>query len=135
MTTPPSEGFIVVGVDGSASSVAALRWAIAQAAPGQHVRVISAYGWSDGVHAHMSRADAEVNISAAFDAIGGVEGIHLEQTVVEGEPVEALLSQSESALLLVVGRHGTRGMIHSALASVGDTCSRMAACPVVIVPA
>jgi nucleotide-binding universal stress UspA family protein len=54
--------------------------------------------------------------------------------LVDGEPVDQLLDQSAAAELLVVGRHGTSGLVHSALGGVGDTCARLATCPVVIVP-
>jgi nucleotide-binding universal stress UspA family protein len=54
--------------------------------------------------------------------------------LVDGEPVDQLLDQSAGADLLVVGRHGTSGLVHSALGGVGDACARLATCPVVIVP-
>lgn len=54
--------------------------------------------------------------------------------VEKGEAFDVLLNNAKDSALLVLGREGTSGVIHNALGSVGDSCARLASCPVVIVP-
>ena len=124
---------ITVGFDGSEPSLAASQWALAAArAESATIHVVTAYMLKDGESIDLSRmrAEAIVNLAAKVDADDA--GVVLR--AIPGEPTEVLLVCAEDSRLLVVGRHGTSGIIHSALGSVGDACARLAGCPVVIVP-
>ena len=127
---------VVVGFDGSAAGLEAVRWAVACAQENAFkVRVVMAYTPSeDGAGTQPARDAAEVLLSACLKQVRPGRATMVQQ-VIAGEPTDVLLNCSEGARLLVLGRHGTSGMIHSALGSVGDTCARLASCPVVIVPA
>jgi nucleotide-binding universal stress UspA family protein len=124
MTFP--NGTVVVGIDGSPASRAAVEWARSAArTSGSHLQLVAVYE-GETPQPHVQRAVQEARAGKSAD--------ECEVVVTHGDPVEVLLLQAEGAELLVVGRHGVGGMIHSALGSVGDACARRASCPVVIVP-
>ena len=128
-----SGAVIAVGVDSSPASNAAVRWARDLArVTGASLRLVGVYSEEGVVQGHRTRADAERDL---HNAVSIAQGAELLEVVTCGEPADALLRSSRGASILVVGRHGTSGMMHSALGSVGDTCARLAECPVVIVPA
>lgn len=128
----PDDPVIAVGVDSSRASLAAVRWAADFAAvTNSTLRLVSVYGLAEQGPAHRTRADAQRDIRGASAEVGGAR---TAVVVTDGEPADCLIDAARGSSLLVLGRHGTRGMIHSALGSVGDTCARLAECPVVIVP-
>lgn len=120
---------ICVGVDSSPASDAAVAWAVEMAGrSGSTIRLISVFGTDP----ERTEADAQADLARAA---GMVDQTATSFVLTQGEAAERLLEASEGATMLVLGRHGTRGLIHSALGSVGETCARLADCPVVIVPA
>jgi nucleotide-binding universal stress UspA family protein len=133
---------IVVGVDGSPSSAAALRWAGRQArATGASLRVItswhdpSAYGyevplpsdWRPDQEAARIQADA---LAAAADEL---DGVTVETSVSEGQAAAVLVEASAKADLLVVGSRGHGELAGILLGSVSEYCAAHADCPVVVV--
>lgn len=126
-----TDNLITVGFDGSEPSLAALRWAI-DGSGSATIHVVTAYQpkGAESIDVARMRAEAVVNGAGRVDA----NGTDVVLRAIPGESTEVLLACSENSRLLVVGRHGTSGIIHSALGSVGDACARMATCPVVIVP-
>lgn len=138
-------GTIVVGMDGSSHALAALRWALDEAAlRGSRVRTV--YVWQPALlggypytEAHFDPAAMEAEAKLLLDrALGEVEvpaGVEIEQVVVCGSPVEALLQQSAGADLVVVGSRGRGGFAELVLGSVSHQVSHHAPCPVVIVRA
>lgn len=128
----PGDRVIAVGVDSSPASLAAVRWAADCATlTNSTVRLVSVYGLADQGPTHRTEADAQRDIRGASAAATGARTAVI---VTAGEPADCLIDAARGSSMLVLGRHGTRGMIHSALGSVGDTCARLAECPVVIVP-
>lgn len=142
MTEPASHPVrIVVGVDGSAESVQALRWAARQAElTGAELQVISAweypsfYGWAP---ATAGQPDfAELSAKAQDDALSTVFGtsrpdwVHAQ--VVEGAPARVLVDASAAADLLVVGSRGYGGLADAVLGSVSTYCVHHAHGPVTI---
>lgn len=134
-------GTIVVGVDGSPGSVAALHWA-AQQARLTGSRLIVATAW----HYPASYGDEIVDLDdwrpdqsadqAQRDVLRAAEGLadlDVEPLLVEGEPGRALLRVAESAQLLVVGSRGHRELSGMLLGSVSEYCATHAECPVVVV--
>jgi len=149
-------GRIVVGVDGSAGSLRALRWALGEgAARRATVRVVTVWR---GVHvdedmamellnfstlADYERASAETarkRLDRAIDeAIAGSplvgEPGAVEPVAVEGDPAETLCRYAAEADLLVVGSRGRGTFAELSLGSVSSKCAHHCPRPVVIVPA
>lgn len=137
---------IVVGVDGSPSSVAALRWAITEAeVTGDAVEAIIAwqhpigaagYGWApvlvdDGID---MQAIAEKTLTEAIDqAARPGSTVTVERRVAEGYAASVLVDASAHADLLVVGSRGHGTFTEALIGSVSQNCAHHAKCPVVIV--
>lgn len=140
---------IVVGIDGSPGSRAALRWAVRQAAlSGAIVDVIMAwqvpaelesFAWAPvyadepGEFAALA-ADAKKKLEAVVGE--EVEPAHrhrVRNQIVGGHPAEVLLQASAGAELLVVGHRGHGAFADALLGSVGTYCVHHAQCPVLIV--
>ncbi|MBF6277232.1 MULTISPECIES: universal stress protein [Nocardia] len=136
---------IVVGVDGSQASTAALRWAVNEArSHDAKVRVVTAWSlpYHQGEIGHLAGEtmhellvrDAERSLAAAVRA-AEVDGdtVAIEQVVIRSEPARALLDAAADADLLVVGSRGRGGFSGLLLGSVSQKCAQHAPCPVVIV--
>jgi nucleotide-binding universal stress UspA family protein len=132
-----NDAIIRVAADGSAASRRALEWAIDEAEL-RHcgVELVSVFSPGSSGTSLQGREQAEQAIHATMDDIvaGRAEIPTVSWHVVEGEPADVLVQESERSRLLVMGSHGVSGLRHSALGSVTDLCARMAACPVVVVP-
>lgn len=137
---------IVVGVDGSASSLAALRWAVHQAElTGGTVDAIVAWqmpssmtGFGFAPVAVADGSEMEQTAQRALDhavrqVVGPEGGPVVRRLVVEGFPAPVLLGASAGADLLVLGSRGRGGFSGALLGSVGQHCVRHARCPVVII--
>ena len=144
LTQPQSgpAGRIVVGVDGSVPSKAALGWAIRQAAfTGAVVEVVIAwhhpgnYGYPVTVpdDADYSELAAKVAGDAIAEVAGPAGSAEIRPKVVEGNPAAALLAASAGAELLVLGSRGHGGFVEALLGSVSQHCVHHAKCPVVII--
>jgi len=136
-TSPRSFAPVTVGIDGSAAGLAALDWALANADPRQTVRIVVAYCPRDDEAEAHARSRAEDYADAALLVARhrcDPRGPELVVRVERGPAFDVLLNNAEDASVLVLGRHGTGSLIHSALSSVGDSCARLAGCPVVVVP-
>lgn len=133
---------IVVGFDGSDSSLRALQWAAREAAEREGtVQAIAAWRWDvpggglapDGPSDEPARARAEQMLDQAVSALTGDTPVAAE--VVEGRPAEVLGAASRDADLLVLGSHGHSRVWTTVLGSVAEECIRTARCPVVVIPA
>ena len=136
---------IVVGVDGSPSSRAALRWAIRQAAlTGGTVEAImawhipsavSGYAWAPIVvdEAENLAADAQKALDAVIsDEVTPIDRHRVTTRVGSGHPADVLLAAADGADLLVVGSRGHGSFADALLGSVGQYCVHHAHCPVLI---
>jgi nucleotide-binding universal stress UspA family protein len=132
-------GLIVVGVDGSPLSIDALRVAaeIAEGA-GSVLQPITAWHRSPAPHrvpiARLSPgADAETALFAAVrDVFGDSPPERVQPKLVEAPAVEALISASAGADLLVVGSRGHGGVAGVLLGSVSAACAEYADAPVLV---
>jgi nucleotide-binding universal stress UspA family protein len=133
---------IVVGVDGSPSAEAALRWALAQARrTSGRVRAIAAwefpayYGWATAFpYEDLGATTAKVLsgwVQEAFD--GDPPDVEVLEVVVPGHPAQVLIDASAHAALLVVGSRGHGAFTGTLLGSVSQHCVQHARCPVVVV--
>jgi len=137
---------IVAGVDGSPSSVSALRWAIAQAGlTGAAVDAVIAwhypvaaggYGWAPVgmATAFDFEENAEKVLADAIStACGPGKGVPVRARVVEGNSAQVLLDACDGADLLVVGSRGHGGFTEALLGSDSQHCVHHAHCPVVVI--
>jgi nucleotide-binding universal stress UspA family protein len=138
---------IIVGIDGSPVSDAAVCWAARDAAiRGLPLTLVyaedpAAPRWSQAPVLEESPAEqvAEdrslvVNASKiARDAIGDTPGIHINGEVLSAAPVPALVDQSTDAELIVVGSTGRGALSRSFLGSVSAGLIRHAHCPVALI--
>ncbi len=137
----PTPGRVVVGVDGSSSSLAALRWAArVGAALGLQIDATTSweypasYGMVGVVGDWNPEADAHTVIDRAVDAaFDGRAPEGLRTVVRSGRPAPVLLEASRDAELLVVGSRGHGGFVGLLLGSVSTQCAEHAVCPVVVV--
>lgn len=133
---------IVVGVDGSPSSMAALRWAILQAElTGCAVEAVTAWRLPSryGFAAVTDRAtdfegDARKVLADALNEVSSVEpDVVIRSSVVEGHPAEVLVWAARGADMLVVGSRGHGGFAGAVLGSVSQYCVHHAPCPVLVI--
>lgn len=137
MTT---SGRIVVGVDGSISSLDAVRWARRQAElTGADLEAViswkapTQYGNEFSVEEISWRELAKDTLLAAIQQAGDGTSISCTQTVAEGHPAQTLITASAEADLLVVGSRGHDGFAGMLIGSVSAHVIAHAACPVVVV--
>jgi nucleotide-binding universal stress UspA family protein len=136
-----ANGVIVVGVDGSATSILALQWAVAEAeATGRDVTAVTVWRYVPALEPGA--------IFASVDEVGATHSRQLDEVVrtverpgvtvrthvVEGDANEVLVEAAQGADLLVLGTHGRGRMLRALVGSVSAYCLRHARCPVAILP-
>jgi|HubBroStandDraft_5_1064220.scaffolds.fasta_scaffold183921_1 nucleotide-binding universal stress UspA family protein len=139
---------IVAGVDGSPSSVGALRWAIRQAGlTGATVDAVIAwhypaaaagYGWAPiGMDQAGGFDFKEISQKTLADAVSNTldpaSDVQVRSLSAEGNPAQVLLNAAAGADLLVVGSRGHGGFAEALLGSVSQHCVQHAPCPVVVI--
>ncbi len=137
----PAPGRVVVGVDGSPSSVAALRWAArVGGALGLEIDAVTSwefpgsYGLAGAVNGWDPEVDAGAALARAVDtAFDGEVPAGLRTHVRRGRPAPVLLEASHHVEMLVVGSRGHGGFAGLLLGSVSTQCAEHARCPVVVV--
>ncbi|HEX7304694.1 universal stress protein [Lentzea sp.] len=138
---------ILVGVDGSTESNAALRWALQESARfGARVEAMLAYhrepvfvpATSMGLHPYGERPQrhpAQELHDAVEQARATVPGApDVAETVVVGDAAGHLAEASKHAALLVIGTHGRGALTQALLGGVAAKCLKHAECPVVVIP-
>jgi nucleotide-binding universal stress UspA family protein len=136
-------GRIVVGVDGSDSSRAALAWAVRQAAlTGAGVDAVTAwqipaaygYGYTmaDAIP-ELEKAAGQTLDEAVAEAAMRAPDVPIQRVLVPDNAARALLDRAKGADLLVVGSRGHGGFAEALLGSVSQHAVHYAECPVVIV--
>ncbi|WP_445527708.1 universal stress protein [Streptomyces cyslabdanicus] len=134
---------LVVGVDGSDPSLAAVDWAVAEAARfGLPLRLVYASLWeryegaapSGTVGRPSEQVMAEHIVgSAAERAQRHDPGVKVSTEILPQEAVSALLDEAANASLLVTGSRGRGQLKGLLLGSVGLAVAARAHCPVVVV--
>lgn len=129
---------IVVGVDGTEASVAALRWAVDEArATGARLEIITAFDipFSMMIHPTKTESDygqeARKRLDRSLELMGPID-VEFEAQVVQDRPALALTRAAEGAQLLVVGSHGYGALPGMHLGSVASYCVNHAPCPVLV---
>jgi nucleotide-binding universal stress UspA family protein len=136
-------GGIVVGVDGSPGSLAALRWAIREGfARGVAVHLVTAWELpAESTFGDMATvgdfhpviAAEGILATALADAGVAADDESVTTAPVEGHPAEVLMRQAEAAELLVVGSRGYGRIFGALLGSVSQYVAARARCPVVVI--
>lgn len=130
---------IVVGVDGSPSSIAAFRRGIRiSTALKVPLQVVSA--WSYPVQAvgylpvgYSPEQDAKDELAAIVSTVlGDTRPAGFAEIVREGPPADVLIEESKGAGMLIVGSRGHSGIAGLLLGSVSSACAERASCPVLI---
>ncbi|MEV5691858.1 universal stress protein [Micromonospora globbae] len=136
---------VVVGVDGSAAALDAVRVAAREADHRRRpLRIVHAFTWPfigatvgaapfappiDGL-----REQAETFVTEAVAEAGKVSPeVAVAATVVDGAAVPALLAESRDAALVVLGHRGLGGLAGLLIGSVTVQVSARAQCPVLVV--
>lgn len=136
---------IVVGVDGSACSVAALRWAAQECRyRGAVLHAVQVWHYPYMVAPvatplELQFEEIELATEAALhkslqDVLGAEPDVVVRAETVEDAPAIGLLRVAEGADLLVVGTRGHGGFSGLLLGSVSHQVTHHAPCPVVVVP-
>jgi len=143
-----ASGTIVVGVDGSDCSRAALEFAFDEAVlRGAGVRAVAAlpadayWAASSGMSPSLLdelKADMEKMARGMVDDLvrerdGAVADVTVEVRALDGAPGRVLVDQSRDADMLVVGHRGRGGFRSTVLGSVGLQCVLHASVPVTVV--
>jgi nucleotide-binding universal stress UspA family protein len=132
---------VVVGVDGSQSSVDALAWAAQQAQlTGAVLEAITTWEWPTsygfGVIVPEGWNPSEDAQKVLHDAIEPVGRAYPELTIrpriIEGRAAPVLVAASDGADLLVVGSRGHGEFAGMLLGSVSEHCVSNAHCPVLV---
>ncbi len=146
----PDDARIVVGVDGSDGSLAALHWAVEEARlRGVGLHLVMAwqhpqfYGaadvWALGMDpsgdAGQILADAaDTEITRLGNEAGQGQSVAITWEAVDGHPAEVLVRTGQDAVMLVVGSRGHGGFAGALLGSVSQHVVSHARCPVVLIP-
>lgn len=152
MTVQHSKDRILVGVDGSPASVAAVRWAAAEARlRGLRLHVVHVRELHDVAQAHYAppsagrgaadpAAEGSTMRTLIEEAIGQEGWAAVRFEIVDGLPVRVLLDRAPGAAMLVLGSTRSFGLADlpvgkpkAPLGPVARDCLRAAPCPVVIV--
>ena len=138
------QNVVVVGLDGSASSTAASRWAAAEAQRrGAALALVHAYSvppvfLGPGVPVPaIGSASEEAAYSIVDEAATALRkahpGLDITTQVSEASPLDALQAASRHAAMTVVGSHGKHQLTETLLGSVAARLSGHAHSPVVVI--
>ncbi|KUN82466.1 universal stress protein [Streptomyces bungoensis] len=133
---------VVAGVDGSEPSLRAVDWAADEAAlRGAPLRLVYASLWEryegPSFAPDVGEPDEEV---MAEDVVRAAErrarrrqpAVHVTSELLPEEPEYALVRESRSALLVLLGCRGRSGLTEALLGSVGVMVAGHAHCPVIV---
>jgi nucleotide-binding universal stress UspA family protein len=134
---------LVVGVDGSDASLAAVDWAVDEAARlGLPLRLVHASLWEryEGAMALGGQERPSVQVLAEHIVASAAERARrrnpdgkVSTAILASEPADALLGEGNNAWLLVTGSRGRGELRGLLLGSVGLAVAARAHCPVTVV--
>ncbi|SHF70299.1 universal stress protein [Streptoalloteichus hindustanus] len=142
---PVAAGRVVVGVDGSPTSVEAVGFAVEFCAR-HRAGLVAVHAWPTlpfdaldparawGVDWAALREEAQDTLSRSLAGWSDRHpDVEVRRVVGEQRPAEALLREAQDADLVVVGSHGRGAVRRVLLGSVSHTLLRYAPCPVAVV--
>lgn len=117
---------VIAGVDGSSSALGAVRWAAREAALRKRPLRL--------VHVGNAGEDASRRLSEAGEqALASAPGVDVRSAVCAGAAAEHLITESETASMVVLGSHGLGGFPGMLVGSVAGALAAHGRCPVVVV--
>ena len=135
----PLGGPVVVGVDGTTVSEAALAFAF-EAADARSTGLVAVYAWRDLLLDQPTPLDDAIEQQARADLAERLAGwcgkypdVDVRRVLVRDAPARAIVEQSVTAQLVVVGSQGRGGLGGLLLGSVSNAVLHRAGCPVVVV--
>ncbi|MCK9893210.1 universal stress protein [Frankia sp. AgB32] len=135
---------VVVGVDGSPNSLAALGWAAAEADQ-RGVALIAVHAWLVALPLPFAASPGEITQDLEDQAQASLDetlarvrpalpaGLDVQRRVVPSSPTQALLTAGREADLIVVGARGHGGFTELLLGSVSHQCMIHSPVPVAII--
>ncbi|WP_433654973.1 universal stress protein [Nocardia sp. CA-128927] len=140
---------VLVGTDGSAAAIDAVRWAACDAARrGAPLHIVYSIDVPTDFGPSLAftridyddyrRAGAMITDKAresAAEAAAPIADLDIDTFVVAAAPIPVLRDRSADARLLVVGTHGYGAAGRALLGSVSTSLARHALCPVAVIPA
>ena len=129
-----AHGPVVVGVDGSPGSDAALRFAFRSASVRGATLLAVHCCMQPQVAGQPSRFDEAMLADRISVYRGRYPTVPVQSLLSDEQPQTALLRSAETAQLVVVGSHGHNAMSGSMLGSTGQALISRSAAPIVIVP-
>jgi nucleotide-binding universal stress UspA family protein len=137
--TSATSGPVVVGVDGSPVSEAALAYAF-EAADARSTELVVVYAWRDLLLDQSTPLDEAIEQQGRAELAERLAGwggkypdVPVRRVVVRDTPARAIVEQSVTAQLVVVGSHGRGSLGGLLLGSVSNAVLHKAECPVVVV--
>ncbi|WP_433088834.1 universal stress protein [Dactylosporangium sp. CA-052675] len=117
---------VIVGIDGTTASEAAVRWAAAEAdRGGGRLRIVCVAQRPDGTDRAVERAVAAVR--------GRRSGLTVLGQVILGDPVDVLVQLAAEAPLTVVGSHERTALVDALRGATGTRVAMRATGPVAVV--
>ncbi|MGW4351911.1 universal stress protein [Nocardia sp. NPDC004582] len=131
---------VLVGVDGTSNSVAAVELAFQEASL-RKTGLTAVHAWSDVTGPYMPIAGWETleeqeHATFAEEMAGYAErypDVPVRRILVQDRPVRSLLDEAEDAQLVVVGSHGRGGFLGMLLGSTSNALLHAVDCPIIIV--
>ena len=139
MTTTADTGTrVLVAVDGSPSSLEAIREGYRQALLlGTSVIAVSAWHQQNGLWPplsyHPEEDSRQILADSMREAFYPDKAPYIELLTVNGDPAENLIRLSQDAAMVVIGSRGHSGVVGAMLGSVSGRVAAHAACPVLVV--
>ena len=133
---------VVVGVDGSGPSRAALAWALVEAAAHEaSLRIVNVYDLAPYVLSLGTPVQPDTELIDKSSRVlleevtadAGDTGVDIELVAASGPAAKTLLAATAGADLLVVGSRGLGGLRRLLVGSVSEHCVYHSSCPVAVV--
>ncbi|GLY49830.1 universal stress protein [Lentzea sp. NBRC 102530] len=133
---------IVVGVDGTAASALALRWAVDEATVRRcPLHVVNAWNfepmvdWNEtSAQERLGRSEELVGNALREALQGREEKPEIERRSLRGDAAEVLEEASKGAAMLVVASHTGHRLRQIVMGSTSMHCVRHSSVPVVVIP-
>jgi nucleotide-binding universal stress UspA family protein len=131
---------VVVGIDDSKGSIAALEWAIDEAdLHGAELTIVHAWSYPYGLDSpaasvrDVMQVDAACVLDRAIERANARGGAKVDSRLIEGNAAESIIEAAEGADLIVVGSRGRGGLRALLLGSVSSAVIHHTRCPTVVV--
>jgi nucleotide-binding universal stress UspA family protein len=137
---PRRTGPVVVGVDGSVTSIEAIGVAFDEASH-RNTDLVAVHAWSDSTDFYVPDVDwpglANTEESVLAESLAGwterYPDVPVRRVVVKDRAARNLLARAEDAQLVVVGSHGRGGFAGMMLGSTSQALIHSVDCPIIVV--